>query len=205
MNHSKKISILSLALAALLLLCYSCSKGGGSSSGPEAVDLGLSVKWASYNVGGDSIGDLGGLYGWADTIGNMSSIDENDYFKAEIPATIGGTKWDIAKVRWGSDWRLPTEAEANELVAKCKWTKAKVNNVDGYNVTGPNGKSIFIAGAGLRDGHSVKYPGEAIYMTGSSSNTKGVMTFQCDSTLKPVYRTASGSCGYSVRPVFCGK
>ena len=63
--------------------------------------------------------------------------------------------YDEAKSKFGS--RLPTKAQFQELIDKCKWAWTG----RGYRVTGPNGNSIFLPAAGgrNRDG-DVYYVGE---------------------------------------------
>lgn len=110
----------------------------------QIVDLGLSVKWAGWNVGATSPEKYGKLYGWADPTGLKSSDNLNDYPSANPPTDITGTSYDIARVKWGGDWRIPTKNEMEELVRKCKWTRVTYRKVKGFKVTGPNGNSIFM-------------------------------------------------------------
>lgn len=110
----------------------------------QIVDLGLSVKWAGWNVGATSPEKYGKLYGWADPTGLKSSNNLNDYPSVNPPTDITGTSYDIARVKWGGDWRIPTKNEMDELVNKCKWTLVTYRKVKGFKVTGPNGNSIFM-------------------------------------------------------------
>lgn len=57
---------------------------------------------------------------------------------------------DAAYVNWGSNWRMPTDAELTELRVKCRWIPTSINGIAGHKVTGPNGKSIFLPNAGFR-------------------------------------------------------
>ena len=92
---------------------------GGNS---EYVDLGLSVKWASRNVDASGPDEMGGLYSWSED--------------------------DIAHVKWGASWRMPTTDEINELIYNCTWSWASVNGQIGYLVTsnkpGYTDRSIFL-------------------------------------------------------------
>lgn len=126
------------------------------SEGPtpgEAIDLGLSVKWASRNVGASSPEDYGGYYAWGET----EERDFWDYgllkykwFNSEtcymiyIGSNISGTQYDVARVKWGGSWRMPTRDEIKELVYNCIWKWTTYNGVEGQLVTGPNGNSIFL-------------------------------------------------------------
>ena len=93
----------------------------------NAVDLGLSVLWADFNIGASSIGQRGGLYGWADVTLVKTSQNVRDYIIQDgiLPQNISGTNFDIAKKQWGEKWRMPSRDNWKELVAKCQWAKWK--------------------------------------------------------------------------------
>ncbi len=131
----------------------------------EAIDLGLSVKWASCNVGATAPEEYGGYYAWGETEeksnygGNYKywsdkngdgNWDSNEY--VNIGSDISGTQYDVAHVKWGGSWRMPTLEEQQELLDNCNWYWAKLNGIYGYRVTGPNGNSIFLPAAGYRNG-----------------------------------------------------
>ncbi len=121
------------------------------------VDLGLSVKWATCNVGASSPSDYGDYYAWGET----STNEENCKTYGESMNDIGGnSSYDVARDKWGGSWRLPTEAEFQELIDKCTWTWTTQGGHNGYKVTGKNGKSIFLPAAGWRDGTSLNYVGK---------------------------------------------
>ncbi|WP_323011054.1 hypothetical protein [Paracoccus sp. (in: a-proteobacteria)] len=137
----------------------------------EPVDLGLSVKWASFNVGASKPEEYGGLYGWADATGQKTSISNGDYPSQNPPREISGTDDDIARTKWGGDWRLPTRAEQQELVDNAVWKKATLNGVAGYTVTGRNGNSIFLPAVGGRIGNKLYYQVDgADYWSGTLSD-----------------------------------
>jgi hypothetical protein len=116
------------------------------------VDLGLSVLWSSRNVGAAS-GELPGLYvGWGDAGGNLTSINVDDYPCSDPPEDIGGSDCDIARERWAETWRLPTRAEVQELIQKCRWRWTVINGIPGAQIIGRNGGSIFLPAAGDRYG-----------------------------------------------------
>lgn len=137
----------------------------------NAVDLGLSVLWADCNVGGDSESPIGGLYGWADPSGEKKSQNVADYvplrkyLTGRIPVNISGTEYDIATIKWGKDWRIPSKENWKELIEKCKWTKEKAFHVYGYRVEGPNGNSIFLPNTGLRFGETISNTDAGYYWT----------------------------------------
>ncbi|MCH4154687.1 MAG: hypothetical protein LKF31_00090 [Muribaculaceae bacterium] len=116
----------------------------------EAVDLGLSAKWANSNVGARVAEESGGRYGWADPTGQKTLIFLGDYPNSDPPEQICGTEYDIATARCGAEWRLPTMAEFKELSEKCEWEWIKYNDATGMKVTGPNGNHIFLLAGGYR-------------------------------------------------------
>ena len=134
------------------------------------VDLGLSVKWAPMNIGASSPEAWGALYGWADSAGNHSTMDEkitiaylpgnivqcdwhSPYFGGISPLpNISGTNYDIAAYMWGADWRVPTRAEVQELIDKCTFTpETTEGDVKCLRATGPNGNSILLPLSGIRE------------------------------------------------------
>lgn len=131
-------------------------------SGPF-VDLGLSVKWAAWNVGADKPEDYGGYYAWGE-VEEKSSYSKNNYvyydsqstLYSDIGTDISGTEYDVATVKWGEGWRMPTKEELEELVSECTWSTADVGGMSGHNVKGPNGNSIFIPNTGYYQG-TAKY------------------------------------------------
>ena len=123
---------------------------------PHMIDLGLpsGTKWACCNVGASSPEEYGGYYAWGET-------EEKDYYDWStykygrywedcdyIGSNIAGTQYDVAHVKWGGSWRIPTVEQIHELYNNCSW-KWKTNyGVKGQLVTGPNGEKIFLPAAG---------------------------------------------------------
>lgn len=124
----------------------------------EAIDLGLSVRWAPFNVGATSPEAYGDYFAWGET--KPKALYKPDTYRwfqkstgvMEIGKQISGTKLDAARVIWRGTWRLPTREECTELRDKCKWTLTTRNGVKGMLVTGPNGNSIFLPSGGYRQG-----------------------------------------------------
>ena len=114
----------------------------------DLVDLGLSTKWAKYNVGASDEKQLGGLFGFGDMTGFQTSINLEDYASADIYKTDR----DVANKVYGSWVTMPTIDEFEELFTECKkeWVEDTENHVAGYKFTGPNGNSIFLPAAGTR-------------------------------------------------------
>ena len=132
----------------------------------QMVDLGLSVKWAGWNVGASRPEEYGGYYAWGELHEKSDYYwDTYQYWDQEndecifIGNNISGTQYDVARVKWGGSWRMPTLAECQELIKKCTWTWTTYNGVKGQKVTGPNGNSIFLPAAGFRLGTSVDLQG----------------------------------------------
>lgn len=187
----------------------------------EMIDLGLSVKWASHNVGASSPEGFGGYYAWGETEERSDyyfdtykyTVDSDgdgiisSYETIDIGSNISGTQYDVAHVKWGGSWRMPTQDEIIELVNKCSWKWTTYNGVNGQLVTGPNGNSIFLPAAGCRNGTSVYYVGDlGLYWSAaqfeSNSGYAFLLSFYSggdywDSWNKWVLRY----CGYTVRPV----
>ena len=125
----------------------------------KAVDLGLSVLWADRNVGASSPGDYGSYYAWGETsTKNDYSWGTYQYYDGSnwtnIGSNISGSRYDVARQRWGGGWKLPTKSQWEELINRCTWTWTTQGGHSGYKVTGPNGNSIFLPAAGCRDGTS---------------------------------------------------
>ena len=128
----------------------------GSINGHEWVDLGLSVKWATCNVGASSPSDYGGYYAWGETRTKSEYTEDNSSTNGVNLGDISGnSRYDAARANWGGTWRLPTEVEIWELIGSCTWTWTKQGGHNGYRVTGPNGSSIFLPAAGCRLGSSL--------------------------------------------------
>ena len=135
----------------------------------HAVDLGLSVKWACCNVGAASPEEYGGYYAWGETeeksfyedptyIWLDSSTDEMVKYNGADGKTTLDPQDDAAHVLWGNGWRIPTQAEMQELMDKCTWVWTSVNGVKGYKVSG-NGNSIFLPAAGSYNNISIMNQG----------------------------------------------
>lgn len=135
----------------------------------EAIDLGLSVKWASCNIGAYKPEDMGGYYAWGETENKRDYDDLNyKYIKDGSVTKYNYDSWynivdnkytlepddDVAHVKWGDGWRIPTIAEFEELSENCTWTWTIVNGIEGYIITskkeGYSDNSIFLPAAGGR-------------------------------------------------------
>ena len=188
------------------------SSGSSSSSSNSAsatinghayVDLGLSVKWATCNVGASSPEDYGSYYAWGETSVKSSYTEGNCSTYGKSIGDIGGTSRDVAHVSWGGSWRMPTSAECEELCNKCTWTWTTQGGKSGYKVTGPSGKSIFLPAAGCRGGSSLYLAGSRGYYwssTPSSRDTSYAYRLYFNSSDHGVYGYYRDG-GRTVRPV----
>lgn len=131
----------------------------------EYVDLGLpsGTLWATCNVGANSPEEYGSYYAWGET-------EEKEEYSTSTSLTYGLSEselqsrgiigengnltasYDTATANWGGSWRMPTLDEMEELLNNCTWTQTTQNGVNGMQVTGPNGNSIFLPTAGSRYG-----------------------------------------------------
>ena len=155
-----------LNVAALWLLAQS----SGTLNGHEFVDLGLTVKWATCNVGAYSPEKSGTYYAWGETSPKYdyswhnyfdAKDNEGENFYEYFTSTMnrrGRNKIepqsgrDVARKEWGATWRLPTREEMDELTKKCRWNWGNINGQNGFWVVGPNGNSIFLPATGCIEG-----------------------------------------------------
>ena len=160
----------------------------GTQANHNWVDLGLSVLWATTNVGASNPGNYGNYYAWGETIpknyynwnnykyckSSSSTLTKyctvSDYGTVDNKTTLE-IEDDVARANWGGKWRIPTYDELNELNTKCTWTWTSQNDINGYKVTGPNGNSIFLPAAGYRDDAVPYIYGSSGYYWSSSLNT----------------------------------
>ena len=154
--------------------CFPIRPVYGTLSYPmEYVDLGLSVKWATCNIGACVPEDYGYYYVWGETeLKKICSWDTYKYCKSFDNMTkycnsiaYGYNEFtdtlttltpddDVAYVKWGGDWRMPTQADFDELLNNCDWVWTTQNGVKGYKVTSrkDSSLSIFMPVAGYRQG-----------------------------------------------------
>lgn len=118
---------------------------GPAESTIEMVDLGLSVKWATCNVGAILPWQCGNYYSW----GEISTKHDYNYEAScvtlgkSVGNISGNYDYDAARAVWGGKWRLPTKEEFEELINECYWSSYKSYlGRKIYNVRGPNGNEI---------------------------------------------------------------
>ncbi len=145
------------------------STASGRVHGHEFVDLGLSVKWATCNIGAEIPSDYGDYFAWGEitTKSEYTSTNSITYGK-NMGNICGDAQYDAATANWGGSWRLPTREELKELKDECAWRQATQEGHDGYEVIGKNGESIFLPAAGCRNGTTLVNAGtSASYWSGT--------------------------------------
>lgn len=144
----------------------------------DYVDLGLSVMWATCNVGAENPWDYGDYFAWGETeqkedytSANSTTYGVDDKeLKGRGVVDDRGTltpDYDAASVNWGSEWRMPTYDEQRELLENCKHSWTKFNGVYGIEFTGKNGNFVFFPAAGCRDGLDAGNVGRGGYWSSS--------------------------------------
>lgn len=177
----------------------------------EAVDLGLpsGTKWASCNVGATKPEEYGGYYAWGETE-EKEVYDESTYkyYKngkyVNIGSDISGTEYDVAHVKWGGNWCMPTLEDIKELIDNCTREWTTLNGVKGMKFTSKiNGNNIFLPAAGSRwygviysAGEFGDYRSSTQYPDGSSY----AYSLYSDS-YGAYWSDGDRYCGQSVRPV----
>ena len=147
----------------------------------DYVDLGLSVKWATCNLGALTPSEYGNYYAWGETA-TKTEYSKNTYAYynsstrayTDIGTDISGTAYDAAHVILGGNWRMPTYTEWEELrnTGNCSWELTQMDGVNGYKVTskkaGYTDKSIFLPAADARD--EISIGSASSYSYGSASS-----------------------------------
>ncbi len=133
------------------------SPASGKVDGYEYVDLGLSVKWARFNIGASKPEGYGTYFAFGDPTGNnvYSSSSSNTYYKNgmfKTGSSISGSQYDTAKGKWGTNWRMPTVDDYRELLSKCDFVFISINNHYGIKfISRITGNSIFFPASGYKD------------------------------------------------------
>lgn len=183
----------------------------------QYVDLGLSVKWATCNVGANKPEEPGDYFAWGETkpkdYYNWSNYKWCKGYYDELTKYCDKSSYaysssyvdkiyvlqlsdDAARANWGGNWRMPLKAELDELISACTWTQTTQNGISGYEVTGKNGNSIFLPKAGYKSEGSLQYLGEYGYYWSSTVATSYAYHLIYES-IASMYRC----CGLPVRPV----
>lgn len=211
-------------VSLLLLVMTSCEFMKPDNH--ESVDLGLSVEWATCNIGADYPEEYGDYFAWGE-IAPKKSYNWNTYthcsglFNKQIKYctnskfgvvdndTILNFEDDIAAINWGERWRMPTVEEMSELREKCDWLWTTRGGVNGYLVTskveGYTDCSIFLPAAGCMTEDTLSLVGVYGRYWSSSLHTGRpyyayILSFNSSVVDDSVY--ISRRYGRSVRPVY---
>ena len=211
------------ALAACLAGSFALSAQEVSTD--QVVDLGLSVKWAGYNIGASAPEQFGGFYAWGETEEKDKYLNDN-YKWYKDGRTDAIVKYcfddfgfegfkdgkrvldpedDVAHVQWGGSWRMPTHKEWLELLTKCTCKFISYKGMNGFCFTGPSGRSIFLPNGGVKSNAGYGNAGD----TGSynSASTYGLYSYGCSGVYfyagmkKPALTGLQRACGRPVRAV----
>lgn len=213
-----KVKLLTLAFLMMAVSCSLNERTKGIENGYVWVDLGLSVKWATMNVGATEPENYGKYFAWGETAEkNIYSWDTYKYCQGSyetmtkycyiqsfdtVDRTILEPEDDAAYVNWGGKWRMPTNVEWTELRLQCTWTWTTQNSVNGYLVTAKNGNSIFLPAAGCC--HDADLYNVGSYGDYWSSSLSGIYSNYASSIYfdsNDVGRGYGRCYGQSVRPV----
>ena len=185
----------------------------------EETDLGLSVKWRSWNVGASSPEEYGNYYAWGEIEPKSSYYESNYTWGSSISGFTKYNAWDnrrilekdddVAQVELGNKWRMPTSEEWTELITNCTFKSMKINGVFGYLAIGQNGKSIFFPAAGYKDrtlndvGVSGYHWSSQVRYDNTASNSKYYTIYAyCAFIGSNTFVSANSRyLGYSIRPV----
>ncbi len=163
----------------------SASESSGTINGYDYVDLGLGVKWAVYNIGAYPKTAAGNYYAWGETTEKYSyNYSTSQTYGSYMIDISGNSTYDAARKIWGNTWRMPTKAEAEELLNNCEQLYTTVNGVTCMVLTSrKNGRSLVLPLAG--------------YTYGTSYNGYGTSLDYWVSTPSDVYYSAHYIVGFS--------
>ena len=201
---------------------------------PHQIDLGLpsGTKWACCNVGADKPEAYGGYYAWGETEekdvyndvtyqystgedGNGDGYYDDYHVETSFDVygvwqslgdDIAGSQYDVAHVKWGGNWQMPTSEQIEELVNNCTYGGSSMNGVEGGKFTGPNGGTLFLPAAGTRLNdklYGAGYDGDYWLSTQNPSNLYYAIYLSFNSGNASWYNNSRGT-GLTVRPVIRG-
>ncbi len=207
---------LASTLAFMLVTFVGYAQSCPDENHPHMIDLGLpsGTKWACCNVGADKPEGSGGYYAWGETEektsynwGTYIHCDGSDFSCHDLGSDISGTEYDVAHVKWGGSWVMPSIEQLEELKnhCTCEWTT--VNDVKGKKFTSEiNGCSIFMPAAGFSSDADLQDVGIYGFFWSSlqgppNSNYSHGMYIDQGSTGESGFNR---SFGQSIRPVISG-
>lgn len=176
----------------------------------ESVDLGLpsGTLWAKYNVGATKPSEYGDLFAWGATepyrINGTTPIDNTDNYAKSYANTIQHDLYpneDVATVKWGKGWCMPTKAQFDELIANTTQEWTAIDGINGRKFTASNGNYIFFHAAGYVIGGTLVSRG-SYGLFWSRSRNSSTSAWRLD-VYSSGYNIGAGDrfYGFSVRPV----
>ena len=143
--------------------------------GHKFVDLGLpsGLKWAAYNVGAQSPEEYGDYFAWGEVNPKSAYTEENcSTIDLLVPEISGYWDYDAARANWGGTWRMPTDAEWDELLNLCICLWTEVDSVEGYLFMSTNpdyqDATLFITAGGYSDDCFIYTKGDSGYYWSAS-------------------------------------
>ena len=220
----KKIYLI-MTLVCMMMVSCKPDGGDGRHEGHVYVDLGLSVKWATCNVGATTPEGYGDYFAWGETATkdtysssncptfglSISQLQSEGYIDSEGILT---TQYDAATVNWGKKWRTPTYDEIKELRDNCEMDNVEVNGVPGKLFTSKTtGNTLFFPftgntgykpGTGATEAYEVLGAGES---TSLWASTRSEVSQYAGGYYITDWMTYLGESpretGCVVRPVYC--
>ena len=170
-------------------------------AGHEYVDLGLpsGTKWATMNVGANSVTDYGNYYQYGKGAAQYAETSgQSDYSGTENPLE---TSVDTVAQVWGGEWHMPTKAQFDELTANTTYEWTTINGVNGGKFTAQNGNYVFFAAAGIwSNGRQYDAGSRCYYWSSTPNGSRNAYSLRCYDGSKGMYNDYRNS-GYSVRGV----
>ena len=179
---------------------------------PHAIDLGLpsGTKWACCNVGAEKPEAYGDYYAWGETR-EKTTYNWSTYIHcsgsestcSNLGSDIAGTRYDVAYVKWGDAWMMPSSYQLVELYYNCTSVWTTIKGIEGRKFTGINGKVIFLPAAGRRwDTHLHSVGTRGSYWLSTQHPLLSFHVYYIDLYSYGAYLNDSyRSYGHSVRPV----
>lgn len=188
----KIVKIIRSAMAVAVTVTSSCVLAQNKAvPQPEAVDLGLSVKWASANLGAAQPKDCGFFFAWGEQEPKETFTQDNSLtYKVSLTElkakgiadkTTGylAPAHDPARSMLGGKWRVPTAKEVDELIRKCTWKWVDLNGFCGYEITGVNGNVIYLPAVGCKTSDIHHYNGEkGLYWTATPNKNSSYSAYE---------------------------
>lgn len=192
------------------------------SNHPHIIDLGLpsGTKWSCCNVGANSPEQKGNYYAWGELETKSwygkpeyqhcnkiyhESGNYNTYEYIDIGSDISCTQYDVAHIKWGKNWQMPSIEQVNELIENCSYVWTNEKGIEGVRLIGPNAGQIFIPAGNFRA--DSEHVGGGVWVWSSSVvpsqgelTSAYILNFYSSGPWR--WHTMSRSYGLNVRPIF---